>query len=160
MRHGKVLALRIPTENEMAEINRSALVRFSAKQMFDLVNDVSAYPDFIPGCAASEVHDASDGHMQASLQVAKGGIQKWFTTHNTLSSPHLIEMKLVDGPFRYLKGYWEFNSLAEDACKVNLKLDFEFSSGVLDAAFSKIFQQLVAGMVNAFVMRAKEVYCV
>lgn len=142
----------------MAEISRSALVRFSARQMFDLVNDVDAYPEFIPGCAASEVHDRSEAHMQASLQVAKGGIQKWFTTHNTLSAPDLIEMKLVDGPFSYLNGGWEFIALAEDACKVCLKLEFEFSSGVLDAAFNKIFQQLVAGMVNAFVQRAKEVY--
>lgn len=142
----------------MAEINRSALVRFSAKQMFDLVNDVDAYPEFIPGCAASKIHDASEKQMKASLQVSKGGIQKWFTTHNTFSAPHLIEMKLVDGPFSYLKGDWEFITLAEDACKVCLKLNFEFSSGVLDAAFNQIFQQVVSGMVTAFVQRAKEIY--
>lgn len=142
----------------MAKVDRFALVGFSAQQMFDLVNDVDSYPEFLPGCAESKLLDASEEHMKASLKVAKGGISKWFTTHNALLAPHSIQMELVDGPFRYLKGIWEFTELSEDACRVSLKLDFEFSSGLLGAAFNKIFHQLASNMVQAFVTRAKEVY--
>lgn len=143
----------------MASVDRFALVGFSAQQMFDLVNDVKAYPEFLPGCAESKLLDASEQHMKASLKVAKGGISKWFTTHNQLIAPSTIQMELVDGPFRHLQGVWEFTELAEDACRVSLKLDFEFSSGLLSAAFSRVFHQLASDMVQAFAKRAKEVYC-
>ena len=142
----------------MAKVDRFALVGFSAQQMFDLVNDVDAYPEFLPGCTESKLLDNSERHMKASLKVAKGGISKWFTTHNHLQAPHLIQMELVDGPFQYLKGNWEFTELTEEACRVSLKLDFEFSSGLLGAAFNKVFHQLASNMVQAFVVRAKEVY--
>lgn len=142
----------------MAKVDRFALVGFSARQMFDLVNDVNAYPEFLPGCAETKLLDSSEAHMEASLKVAKGGISKWFTTRNRLVAPHTIQLELVDGPFRHLRGVWEFTELAEDACRVSLKLDFEFSSGLLGAAFNKIFHQLASNMVQAFVTRAKEVY--
>ncbi|MCM2679647.1 type II toxin-antitoxin system RatA family toxin [Echinimonas agarilytica] len=142
----------------MAKVDRFALVSFSAQQMYDLVNDVASYPEFLPGCSESRLLDTSDSHMKASLRVAKGGISKWFTTHNNLTSNESIHMELVDGPFSHLKGLWEFTELAEDACRVSLKLDFEFSSGLLGAAFNKVFHQLASNMVQAFVERAKDVY--
>ncbi|MBD1389252.1 type II toxin-antitoxin system RatA family toxin [Neiella sp. HB171785] len=142
----------------MAKVDRFALVGFSAQQMFDLVNDVASYPEFLPGCAESKLLDSSSEHMKASLKVAKGGISKWFTTHNALVAPQAIHMELVEGPFKKLQGLWEFTELAEDACRVSLKLDFEFSSGLLGAAFNKIFHQLASNMVQAFVTRAQEVY--
>ncbi len=142
----------------VAKVDRFALVAFSAKQMFDLVNDVKAYPEFLPGCSETRLLDASDHHMKASLRVAKAGISKWFTTHNKLVAPHEIHMELVEGPFRHLRGFWQFTEMGDGACKVSLKLDFEFSSGLLGAAFNKIFHQLASNMVQAFVRRAKEVY--
>lgn len=142
----------------MKQVSRSALVSFSAEQMFDLVNDVASYPEFLPGCSGSRVIEASESAMVASVDVSKAGISKTFTTSNELVSGEAILMNLVDGPFKTLKGGWFFTALDESACKVELKLEFEFSSKMIELAFGKIFNELTSNMVNAFTKRAKQVY--
>jgi ribosome-associated toxin RatA of RatAB toxin-antitoxin module len=142
----------------MPQIERSALVFYSAQQMFDLVNAVPDYPKFLPGCSAARIVSQSDTEMVAALQVSKAGIGHTFTTRNTLYPCQRIAMQLVDGPFKRLQGGWEFQPLSETACKVVLKLEFEFSSKLVQFAFGKIFSELAASMVNAFTQRAKQVY--
>ena len=126
--------------------------------MFDLVNDVASYPEFLPGCSGSRVIEASESAMVASVDVSKAGISKTFTTSNELVSGEAILMNLVDGPFKTLKGGWFFTALDEGACKVELKLEFEFSSKMIELAFGKVFNELTSNMVNAFTKRAKQVY--
>lgn len=142
----------------MPHISRSALVPFSAEQMYSLVNDVDAYPKFLPGCTGSRVLDETDNTMTAAVDVAKAGISKTFTTKNTLTSNQSIDMQLVDGPFRKLMGGWNFTPLSPEACKVELNLDFEFTNMLIELAFGKIFKELAGSMVQAFTARAKEVY--
>ncbi|UGA55430.1 SRPBCC family protein [Vibrio sp. VB16] len=142
----------------MPQVRRSALVSFSAKQMYDLVNDVDRYPEFLPGCSGSKILEKSDDAMKASVDVSKAGISKTFTTINRLTKDTVIMMELVDGPFKSLKGGWYFTMLDECACKVELKLDFEFSSRLIEIAFGKIFNDLTNNMVNSFTQRAKQVY--
>ncbi|MFC1236000.1 SRPBCC family protein [Vibrio sp. F74] len=142
----------------MPQVRRSALVSFSTKQMYDLVNDVDKYPEFLPGCSGSKVLEKSDNTMKASVDVSKAGISKTFTTINRLTKDTVIMMELVDGPFKSLKGGWYFTMLDEYACKVELKLDFEFSSRLVEMAFGKIFNDLTNNMVNSFTQRAKQVY--
>ncbi|OEE33022.1 SRPBCC family protein [Vibrio ordalii] len=142
----------------MKQVSRSALVSFSAEQMFNLVNDVTRYPEFLPGCSGSRVIESSDLSMVASVDVSKAGISKTFTTSNVLVASEAILMNLVDGPFKALKGGWYFTALDEQACKVELKLEFEFSSKMVELAFGKIFNELTSNMVNAFTKRAKQVY--
>lgn len=142
----------------MPSVCRSALVAFSAESMFDLVNNVSAYPEFIPGCAQANVLEHDDSNMKASLLIAKAGVKQWFTTVNTLKRGESIHMQLVDGPFSHLQGGWTFISLAEDACKIELNLEFAFSSKLAEMAFGKVFNNIANNMVKAFSDRAKEVY--
>lgn len=142
----------------MKQVSRSALVSFSAQQMFDLVNDVASYPEFLPGCSGSKVIESSLSAMVASVDVSKAGISKTFTTSNQLVPGEAILMSLVDGPFKTLKGGWFFTALDEKACKVELKLEFEFSSKMVEVAFGKVFSELTNNMVNAFTQRAKQVY--
>lgn len=142
----------------MAQISRSALVMYNCQQMFDLVNDVDAYPQFIPNCADSKKSSISSLEIEGSLLIKKAGLQKWFTTKNRLLPHHTIEMSLVDGPFKFLTGYWRFTELDVNACKVELQLEFEFSSKMVELAFGKIFSQVTTSMVNAFTQRAKVVY--
>lgn len=140
----------------MADVNKSALVPYSAKTMYDLVNDVHAYPDFLPGCVSTEVHSADESHMKASMHIAKAGIKHTFTTLNTLEPNRAIKMQLADGPFKSLNGGWTFTELDEHACKVELKLTFEFKSKLIAMAFGKMFTQLANAMVSAFIARAKQ----
>ena len=142
----------------MPSIQRSALVAHSAQAMFDLVNDVESYPDFLPGCQDSKVLEHTAEEMKASLLVAKAGIKQWFTTHNTLIPASRIDMHLVEGPFKRLTGGWTFSALSEDACKIELNLEFEFSNKLAEMAFGKVFNALAASMVNAFTERARSVY--
>ncbi|KAA8665236.1 SRPBCC family protein [Vibrio gigantis] len=142
----------------MPKVTRSALVSFSADQMFNLVNDVARYHEFLPGCSGSRVIESSDSTMVASVDVSKAGISKTFTTSNRLAEGAEILMELVDGPFKKLQGGWYFTPLDDQACKVELKLEFEFSSRMIEMAFGKIFNELTSNMVSAFTQRAKQVY--
>ena len=142
----------------MPKVTRSALVSFSADQMFSLVNDVARYHEFLPGCSGSRVIESSDLSMVASVDVSKAGISKTFTTSNRLADGAEILMELVDGPFKKLQGGWYFTPLDEQACKVELKLEFEFSSRMIEMAFGKVFNELTSNMVSAFSQRAKQVY--
>lgn len=142
----------------MPQIERSALVFYSAQQMFDLVNAVPDYPQFLPGCTSARIVSQSETEMVASLQVSKAGIGHTFTTRNSLLPNQRIDMQLVDGPFKRLQGGWEFLPLSDTACKVVLKLEFEFSSKLVQFAFGKIFSELASSMVQAFTQRAKQVY--
>ncbi|WP_338884888.1 MULTISPECIES: type II toxin-antitoxin system RatA family toxin [Xenorhabdus] len=144
----------------MPQISRSALVPYSVEQMYKLVNDVTSYPDFLPGCVGSRVISSSNNEMTASVEVSKAGISKTFVTRNTLFDNQRISMQLVDGPFRKLMGGWHFTPLSEEACKVELHLDFEFTNKLIELAFGKVFKELAGNMVQAFTQRAREVYSV
>ena len=142
----------------MPSISRSALVMFSVEEMYQLINDIVAYPQFIPDCGDSKIISQDQHEMIAGLLVSIGGLKKWFTTKNTLLSNSEIKMTLVDGPFKNLTGSWELTPLSEEACKISLHLDYEFSSKVFDLAFGRVFNSLANNMVQAFTQRAKDVY--
>ena len=139
-------------------IERSALVWHPAERMYEVVNDVVAYPEFLPWCAATEVRKVNDQEVLASLEIAKGGVRHRFTTRNLLTEPSEIRIGLVDGPFSHLQGIWRFLPLSEEASKVVLTLDFEFSGAVTRVALGSVFNQAANSMVDAFCSRADAVY--
>lgn len=142
----------------MPQISRTALVPYSAEQMYQLVNDVKSYPQFLPGCSGSRILDESASQMMAAVDVSKAGISKTFTTRNVLVSNQSIIMQLVDGPFKKLMGGWKFTPIGDDACRIEFQLDFEFTNKLIELAFGRIFKELAGNMVQAFTVRAKEVY--
>ncbi|HEY7866162.1 MAG TPA: SRPBCC family protein [Psychromonas sp.] len=142
----------------MAQVSRSALLMYSAEEMYQLVNDVNAYPEFLPGCVDANILTNNNNVMRASVKVSKAGISQTFTTENILVNGQSILMNLVDGPFKHLRGGWTFSKLDEQACKINLDLEFEFNSSLVELAFGRIFHELVGSMVKSFSSRAKVVY--
>ena len=143
----------------MSHIIRNALVHYSPAEMYQLVNDVDDYASFLPWCRSSEVKSASATEMIASVEIAKGVLNKTFTTQNQLQKNHRIELQLVDGPFKKLSGYWQFDKLrTENACKVSLELDFEFDNAMMSIAAKPIFTQIANSLVDSFCKRAVEVY--
>ena len=142
----------------MAQVKKSALVPFSAKQMFMLVDDVPSYKYFLPWCGGSTEISRNSGEVVASVTIAKGTVNKTFTTRNTSDNQNKIHMELVEGPFKELDGYWSFNELKENACKVTLELNYEFSNRLIGMAIGPVFNQIANAMVDSFVDRAKEVY--
>lgn len=140
----------------MTSIHRHALVRHSALRMYTLVNDVAAYPRRFAWCEGSAVLEQSDTRMLARLDLTFAGLRTSFTTENALVAPTRIELRLVEGPFKALKGTWLFHSLAEDACKVSLNLDFEVAGVFLGSALAIGFQGLADRMVDDFCREADE----
>ena len=142
----------------MTQVDRSALVLHTDEQMYDLVNDVLSYPDFLPWCSGSSVISQSNDEMVARVDVAKAGLKYSFTTCNRLESPRKIYLELVEGPFSALSGCWTFTRLSEEACKVSLKLDFDFAGKLTSLAMGKVFSQIAVAMVEAFCNQADKKY--
>lgn len=135
----------------MQTIRRSALVEHSTTRMFELVNDVAAYPRRFDWCSAAELIESGHDRLVARLDLGLGALSTWFTTENTLDRPHSIDMNLVDGPFRKLHGRWEFHALDECASKVTLTLEFDPNNRLLGPAIALGFQGLADRMVDDFV---------
>ncbi|MCB1733976.1 MAG: type II toxin-antitoxin system RatA family toxin [Gammaproteobacteria bacterium] len=143
----------------MPVVNRSALLPYSAERMYVLVADIDRYPEFLPWCrSAGFIDNADPESVRAYIEIAKGAVSKRFTTRNRMQHGKMIEMNLLDGPFKHLRGYWRFEALQDVACKVHLDMDFEFSNRLVAVAFGPIFNQAVNTLVDAFVERAAQVY--
>lgn len=142
----------------MTTIQRSAIVPYSVRQMFELVNAIEDYPRFLEWCHSSTIINRSDTVVEASLDIAWTGIHKSFTTRNILHHYDRIQLILVDGPLHKLEGEWTFKTLNHDACKVSLDLELEFKGSMIDRLFQPIFNHIANSLVEAFCKRAHEIY--
>ncbi|WP_345552143.1 type II toxin-antitoxin system RatA family toxin [Microbulbifer aestuariivivens] len=142
----------------MTQIERSALVMHSVERMFDLVNDVEKYPQFLPGCRNAEVLYRNEQTLEARLDLSRAGMRQSFVTRNRLQRPTLMELELVDGPFSEFSGRWEFKPLGDNACKVQFSLSFVIRNRLVAAAVGKLFSELANQMVGAMSARADEIY--
>ncbi len=144
----------------MAYVEKSALVAHSAERMFELVDRVEDYPDFLPWCGGTELKVRDALHTVATIHIAYMGIRQSFTTENTKTHPLEMLIRLQHGPFSELEGAWSFTPLADEACKVTLNLHYVFSSRVLETILAPVFSHITNTFVDAFVRRADEVYAV
>lgn len=142
----------------MATIAKSALVQHRATEMFALVDDVSSYKDFLPWCGDSEELSRNDDEVKASVMIAHSGLNKSFTTLNRLQKDKVIEMSLIDGPFKHLHGFWRFDELSTDACKISLDLEYEFSNRLIGMVVGPVFGQIANTLVDSFCQRAEVIY--
>ncbi|MDE3010451.1 MAG: type II toxin-antitoxin system RatA family toxin [Pseudomonadota bacterium] len=138
----------------MARVEKAVLVAHSAERMVSLVEDVPAYPGFLPWCGGAEVRSREGAVTVASLTIQYRGIRQGFTTRNTRSASDRLDIALVDGPFRRLEGHWTFLPLGESGCKVALVLEYEFASRILERLIGPVFAGIADSLVDAFVARA------
>jgi len=142
----------------MALVEKSVLIEYSAAQMYALVEDVATYPQFLPWCGGTEILKKEGAMTRAAITIDFRGIKQRFSTENRADPPQLIEMTLVDGPFRQLDGSWRFKPLGEDACKIEFRLHYEFSSKLLEKIVGPVFHYIASTFVEAFVKRAQQLY--
>ena len=142
----------------MHHISKSAIVPFSPQQMYELVNNINDYPQFLNWCEGASILNQSDDQITASVQINKGGLKQTFSTLNKLKPFRLIEMQLLEGPFEQFLGEWRFEPLGDNAAKVFLDLKFKFKSKLLDLTLSPIFTKIANSQLDAFVARAKKIY--
>ena len=141
----------------MKHVVRSILVAHSAATMYALVNDVPAYPKFLPWCGGGRIIEQTPTQMQAAVDIAYLGVHQTFTTRNTLVANERINLALVSGPFSKLSGQWRFTQLGDAGCKVEFELNYDFD-GLIGAIIAPVFDRIAATFVDAFVRRAEALY--
>lgn len=142
----------------MPSVSRTALINYSAQQMFELVNTIEAYPEYMPGCLGAEIINRTETVVEARLTLGKSGISQSFVTRNTLVPFESMTMALVEGPFKQFDGQWRFEALSEGACKVSLDLNFEFNNPLLAMAMNQKLQDSAGKQVDAVCQRADFLY--
>ena len=142
----------------MTTINKTVLVGHSANQMFELVDRVEDYPKFLPWCGGSTVAHQDGGVTHATILINYHFIRHSFTTINTRKSLELIEMTLLNGPFKHLDGHWHFISLGDTSCKIEFSLNYTFSNKLLEKIVGPVFFIIANNFVEAFVARAEKIY--
>jgi ribosome-associated toxin RatA of RatAB toxin-antitoxin module len=140
----------------MREVKRSALIAEAPARMYQLINDIEHYPQFVPYCTAARVVSRKGNEMVATLNIKRGPLRAEFTTRNLLEPDKRVLMQFVSGPFRVLEGLWTLTPLGDLGCRVELEMRFEFANRVAGALFEPLFEDTAASLVDAFVKRARE----
>ncbi|HXR55865.1 MAG TPA: type II toxin-antitoxin system RatA family toxin [Casimicrobiaceae bacterium] len=142
----------------MRRVTKSVLVPYAPSQMFELVDRVELYPQFLPWCGGTEVLAQQDNRKTARIDIDYHGVRAHFTTANVNHPPESIIVMLKDGPFRHLHGEWRFRALGEHGCKVEFDLAYEFATSLLDRVIGPVFSHIANTFIDAFVKRAENVY--
>ncbi len=148
----------------MKHVKKSVLLWYSPHEMYVLVTDVKAYPQFLPWCERAEVLEGRSNGITARLYLSYLGVRQAFTTRNTHTPDERVVLELVDGPFSTLDGTWRFvpvpvnEGLSAKACKIEFELRYAFASGTLEALISPVFDRIANTFVDSFVKRAEQVH--
>lgn len=135
---------------------------YSSQQMFDLVGDITAYPEFLPWCSAARIKkrmkksqvEIIDADLVISFKVFR---EKFASRVTLIPDQHKIDVVYLDGPFKYLNNHWQFNE-SNGGCEVDFFVDFEFKSKVLQTLIGMVFSEAMLRIVGAFETRAKFLY--
>jgi len=141
----------------MTIVNKSRTVPYTCEQMYNLVDDIENYGEFLPYFASSLVHHRNEDEVQATLNITAAGMTKSFTTRNLLQPNKMIEIRLVDGPFSHLEGFWRFDEIPE-GCQISFDLEFDFAGKMFSMLLGPIFEQVTDKLVDSFCDRAKAIY--
>jgi len=126
--------------------------------MYDIVNDVDSYPEFLPWCGGVKIHQLDNSSMEASILMRGAGLNHWFKTRNSMVPGQSIEMELVEGPFSKLDGLWSFTPIDSEGCKIELRLLFEMKQGLASTLIAPAFSRIANTMVDSFCDRARDQY--
>jgi coenzyme Q-binding protein COQ10 len=142
----------------MTAIHRSAIVPYSTHQMFELVADIPSYPKFLPWCGGARILSTQDDEVVAAIDIAYSGVHRTFATRNLLQRDKMMEIQLLEGPFSYLQGFWQFKALDEQSCKISLDLEFDVANRIVGLALTPVFSNIANQLVDRFHRRATELY--
>lgn len=142
----------------MRQLHKSLLMPYSSAKIYAVVEDILSYPQFLPWCGGTRILAQEENCVDAEIVIAKGPVRLAFATTNTLTPNQRIDMRLKTGPFKQLTGYWLVDAVGDDACRVTLKLDFDFNNRLLAMTVGAVFEQVIGSLIDAFLVRAKVLY--
>jgi len=146
----------------MPKHSESRFLPYTPLQMYELVADVTSYPDFLPWVAAARVRgitpQGGNEVMEADLVVSFRVFRERFGSRVTLfPDASRIDTEYIDGPFRHMQSRWRFWD-ADGGCKIEFDVDFEFRNRLLQGAAGMFFHEAMQRIVRAFEHRARELY--
>lgn len=151
----------------MTVIQKSQVVPYTPAQMYHLVDAIEAYPEFVPWCTKTEILSRDEDEVRAKVEFTKGRMSHAFSTINRLQKNKMIEMRLLEGPFRHLEGFWRFDDAVwnqhgvegtEGACLIIFDMEFVLANKLLDLAVGPILHGITSQFISAFTKRAEQVY--
>jgi len=140
------------------KVSRSALLPYSAAQMYGVIIDVGSYPEFLNWCHGAEIVSESTNEVVAKLVIRYGKLDFSFITRNTMRRDESVMINLVDGPFSSLQGFWNIQALTNKACKVSIDMAFSFESKLTQKVFGRVFQKVISAQLEAFQKRAEHIH--
>jgi ribosome-associated toxin RatA of RatAB toxin-antitoxin module len=140
----------------MITIKKHALVFHSKEKMFSLVDRVEDYPNFLPWCGKTKVIERTEKLTKATILINYHNVKQSFTTENVKIFPTKMHINLIDGPFKKLKGEWNFIEIEKDTCKIELELQYEFSNYFLDKLISPVFNIIANTFIDNFIAKANK----
>ena len=140
----------------MITIKKSAFVFHSREKMFNLVDQVEDYPNFLPWCGKSEVIVRTKKITEAKILINYHSIKQSFTTRNVKVFPSKMDINLIEGPFKILEGKWSFIEIEKNTCKIEFELQYKFSSYILDKLISPVFNLIANTFIDNFVAKANK----
>ena len=139
----------------MPTVLKSVLVAKSAQTMFDLVDGVERYPEFLPWCPGVQVFERTAEITRARIDIDYHGLASHFSTVNRKDAPRRMDLAFIEGPFEALTGHWTFTPLGDDGCRVEFALDYAFSNAATATLLAPVFGHIIETLVDRFVARAE-----
>jgi ribosome-associated toxin RatA of RatAB toxin-antitoxin module len=140
----------------MHHIHQAKQVLCSAEKMFQLVNNVDEYDQFIPYCTKSTILHQDKHSMKASISLGLMGLEYSFTTQNKLIYGQSITINLVSGTFHHLSGCWQFIPLGDNHCSVEADFEFSIKNTLLRRLINPMLERIIDELIASFEKRAKE----
>ncbi len=142
----------------VAEVRKTVLAPYTTVEMFELVDRVEEYPQFLPWCSGTELLRRDESVTAATIHIHYMHVKQHFSTENAKEFPDRMSIRLKSGPFRKLEGYWHFKALGQEACKIEFELHYEFAGQLLSKVLGPVFGYIANSLVDAFIHRAEQVY--
>ena len=138
----------------MKNIHKEEDINIDIDTIFNLINDIKSYPNYLPWCTKSEVEEESADIIIGRIFISKSFISWNFSTKNIIKKNESISLELVDGPFESLTGKWLFSSINQFNTRVSLDIDYKFKSSIIELSIEPIFSSIMNSILKSFVQEA------
>ena len=143
----------------MKKIYKEEDINIETPIIFDLINNVEKYPNFLPWCTKTEVTHESDNIIIGKIYITKSFIKWNFSTRNSIQKNKSINLSLIDGPFEELNGRWSFSPIDQNNTKVSLEINYKFKNSIIELSIEPIFTTIMNSILKSFISEAfKEKY--
>ena len=142
----------------MVKYSVTKRLNHSNTQMFDLISDVGKYPDFLPWCISTNIYNQSNDIFYSDMEIGFKLIKESFTSKVTVIESKKVYSEAISGPFKKMNNIWEIDYVSDKECEINLSIEFDFKSFLLQNIIGKLFENASKKMIIAFEERADILY--